>query len=237
MQTEEIKDEFRAIISHALLGCDTPEVSKETWELVFSECAKYALQVAGNPVEEEEDDSVKIIAKYWLQEHLAEYVLKIADKHCIDNTDGEYIFHKESLIDFAKAYALQFGREIAEKSWDSAINHIEEQDKYPYGTRNGVYQYPNKQQYLTSLNLPQQQGWQDISTAPKDGTHIVIGHPDYDSFPVAAWEYVGEDEGAGYCWVSKDQHWWEDGVLWGDLGYIEPTHWMPLPVNPLTIKK
>ena len=39
---EAIENDFRAIISHALLGCDTDGISKETWDLVFSECQKYA---------------------------------------------------------------------------------------------------------------------------------------------------------------------------------------------------
>ncbi len=71
--------------------------------------------------------------------------------------------------------------------------------------------------------------WQPIESAPRDGTLIVLGHPDYKSFPVAKWALVGEDEGAGYCWVSEDDNHWEDGVLYPDLGYIEPTVWMHLP--------
>lgn len=42
---EEINTEFRMIISHALLGSNTEEVSKETWELVFNECTKYAIKL------------------------------------------------------------------------------------------------------------------------------------------------------------------------------------------------
>jgi len=37
---ELVKDDFRMIISHALLGYED-NVTKEDWELVFTECAKY----------------------------------------------------------------------------------------------------------------------------------------------------------------------------------------------------
>ena len=40
-----IQDEFRMIISHALLGCDTEDVDKETWDLVMSECEKFSLKL------------------------------------------------------------------------------------------------------------------------------------------------------------------------------------------------
>jgi hypothetical protein len=38
---QDIDEEFRSIISHALLGSDINGVSKETWDLVISECVKY----------------------------------------------------------------------------------------------------------------------------------------------------------------------------------------------------
>lgn len=50
---DEIELEFRSIISHALLGSDTEDVSKETWDLVFSECAKYMASLTSPPEEVE----------------------------------------------------------------------------------------------------------------------------------------------------------------------------------------
>jgi len=44
---QEINTEFRMIISHALLGCDLEDVSKETWDLVFSECTKFSRKMGG----------------------------------------------------------------------------------------------------------------------------------------------------------------------------------------------
>ena len=77
--------------------------------------------------------------------------------------------------------------------------------------------------------------WQDIETAPKDGTEILAlylykGHvPDYS---IVRWENWGHGHGA---WVA-----WSDGQLviesQTDSGtsYLEPfvTHWMPLPEPP-----
>jgi hypothetical protein len=48
MNYEEINDEFRMIISHALLGCDTSNIDRKTWELVLDECTKYAIRLADN---------------------------------------------------------------------------------------------------------------------------------------------------------------------------------------------
>jgi hypothetical protein len=49
MTEQEINEEFRMIISHALLGCDTSDISsKETWELLLSECTKFAMKLQNN---------------------------------------------------------------------------------------------------------------------------------------------------------------------------------------------
>lgn len=63
-------------------------------------------------------------------------------------------------------------------------------------------------------------GWQDISTAPKDGTRVMLSYDDF---------------------VTTGRYWdaWNDGTAdWFDdsddvlCGYLEPTHWMPLPPAP-----
>jgi len=56
-------------------------------------------------------------------------------------------------------------------------------------------------------------GWQDISTAPKDGTLIMVGAPD--------------------CGVSLVR-WMLDSWI-DEQGFTQgswPTHWMPLPAAP-----
>lgn len=66
----------------------------------------------------------------------------------------------------------------------------------------------------------------DISTAPKDGTRILlIGHrgPNWD---IGDWgghgRYLGKTKGWEHCWGNGPNY----------LG--EPTHWMPLPPTALT---
>lgn len=55
---EEIKDEFRSIISHAFLGCDTSDISRETWELTLDGVTKYALELKA--LEESSSDVEKM---------------------------------------------------------------------------------------------------------------------------------------------------------------------------------
>ena len=81
--------------------------------------------------------------------------------------------------------------------------------------------------------------WMPIETAPKDGTDIVIAHPDWDSFPIAQWmEYPGNpvlDGEGNTAWMwgwghdstgftyGHEDYWlgWDDDPM--------PTHWMPRP--------
>lgn len=73
-------------------------------------------------------------------------------------------------------------------------------------------------------------GWQDISTAPRDGTWILVKcDGDIDE---------GDDRLISAQWTNNlngrttDWHWqfaWFDG---GYYGHVEPTHWMPLPAPP-----
>ena len=56
--------------------------------------------------------------------------------------------------------------------------------------------------------------WQPISTAPRDGTHILVCAPSVIRPALAAYDVSG---------------WARIGL--GDLHY-EPTHWQPLPAVP-----
>lgn len=80
--------------------------------------------------------------------------------------------------------------------------------------------------------------WQDISTAPKDGTPILVfgGHPDMNS------DYrVGYGEPEVYALPSPIAVAWWEGEDWRhtsyDSGYYgrweDPTHWQPLPTPPI----
>jgi hypothetical protein len=62
--------------------------------------------------------------------------------------------------------------------------------------------------------------WQDISTAPRDGTDVLIGLGD----TIAIGFYCPENDPRlppGWIWAGED--------LWFRC---EPTHWMPLPAPP-----
>lgn len=89
--------------------------------------------------------------------------------------------------------------------------------------------------------LPEGGGWQDIITAPKDGTEILIYRDGWQEAPRAKWgDHDGEDDQGksivfgGWFMASE---WFtygcEDGFLgWDDDANVMPTHWMPLPAAP-----
>lgn len=82
--------------------------------------------------------------------------------------------------------------------------------------------------------------WQDISTAPKDGTEIILFCPQGDGTPgktyrvtsgswfippTISWTPDPEvDEEEAPSWLSWDGGFSEDTMM--------PTHWMPLPKPP-----
>ncbi len=57
--------------------------------------------------------------------------------------------------------------------------------------------------------------WQDISTAPKDGTEVLVFVPRRLG-PI----YAGASNATGKQWWSRN------------LGDLQPTPWMPLPKAP-----
>lgn len=71
--------------------------------------------------------------------------------------------------------------------------------------------------------------WQDISTAPKDGTHIILfGHIVPSERHQT--EYVRPFAVTG-CWESLDDSWCAIPGEW-DGPFVRATHWMPLPSPP-----
>lgn len=67
-------------------------------------------------------------------------------------------------------------------------------------------------------------GWQDISTAPKDGTEVIL----------SKWSGSYATPETSFCWAIngyfKDGYWYSKDPIIGKLA--EPTHWMPLPQPP-----
>jgi hypothetical protein len=78
--------------------------------------------------------------------------------------------------------------------------------------------------------------WRSIDTAPRDGTKVVLYHPDWLECPIARWDVVeGSDERGegGFClWIVDDENGGSqgDGLLWPDDDG-EPTLWAPLPTD------
>ena len=67
--------------------------------------------------------------------------------------------------------------------------------------------------------------WQDISTAPKDGTPILL----YDDRVVVGW--WGAVDPDGEAWKFLDTVCEGDHLNWWVWGY-GPSHWQPLPKPP-----
>jgi len=77
--------------------------------------------------------------------------------------------------------------------------------------------------------------WNDIETAPRDGTWILLFFPHADLVIRGCWEFQGEAD-----WESGIEDWQDwctdnDVVLQEDPSYA-PTHWMPL-IEPPKIEK
>lgn len=66
------------------------------------------------------------------------------------------------------------------------------------------------------------EGWQDIATAPRDGTRI-LGINDRGQFVIE----FDADWGSDGWWMVSDGK-FDERPLRGS----EPTHWMPLPTPP-----
>ena len=71
--------------------------------------------------------------------------------------------------------------------------------------------------------------WRPISTAPQDGTHVLVWDGTY---AIGAWFSRGWGEAAGWYVpnpAAPDERMW----LHGDCGCdLNPTHWQPLPSPP-----
>lgn len=83
---------------------------------------------------------------------------------------------------------------------------------------------------LAAAPQPPEEGWLDISTAPKDGTRILLARCGLNE--------AGEDFGIWWaCAGSWSARWknWNDGIE--PCGLADPNYWMPLPAPPKPIKE
>ncbi len=71
--------------------------------------------------------------------------------------------------------------------------------------------------------------WQPIETAPRDGSKVILGHPEHKAV-IGVWHQ-------GYSWESLFPdgnpvfYWAKDHEDTSGFDF-EPTHWMPLPDPP-----
>jgi hypothetical protein len=65
--------------------------------------------------------------------------------------------------------------------------------------------------------------WQQIETAPKDGTWVLVGNAKYDHPFVCRWRVPSADDRWEAHWAQDNPGIWDD-----DMGYWPPTHWAPL---------
>ncbi len=73
--------------------------------------------------------------------------------------------------------------------------------------------------------------WQDIETAPRDGTRVLVCTPEGYVY-IASWasERLWDDENEGGTWMVFDcEDYYYSIALKGERS---PTHWMPLPPPP-----
>jgi hypothetical protein len=70
---------------------------------------------------------------------------------------------------------------------------------------------------------PQPEGWQPISSAPRDGTMILV-------YPSSNWVEGTKGDYEVTCW-DVDFGCWMLSAIPDD--YAGPTHWMPLPSTPV----
>lgn len=101
--------------------------------------------------------------------------------------------------------------------------------------------YANERQPMTKDDaIKAIEGWQDISTAPRDGTDIQAEIPGNGSDNVIAWQvnaFLDDDEQPVGGWAfTTDQEppdCWTDGICWATnedgVASVQPTRWKPLP--------
>lgn len=84
-------------------------------------------------------------------------------------------------------------------------------------------------------------GWQPISTAPKDGTPILIWEPGPHAFGNRERHNEYDERGKVISFAEYDDVRWAIGYWrptgsWGNrnAARVNPTHWMPLPAPPVT---
>lgn len=84
---------------------------------------------------------------------------------------------------------------------------------------------------MKTVKMPGLSGWRPISTAPKDGTWVIIYDPFFvTEMPVSIGTYMTADERDPRGRFRKGE--WLLFEWDGMPSSANPTHWMPLPPPP-----
>lgn len=77
--------------------------------------------------------------------------------------------------------------------------------------------------------------WQDIDTAPKDGTVIDLWIEDQGRFTDCHWGHTEHTCGEAGQYCDSEWHAEKPGWCWGTLNeqITGATHWMPRPADPV----
>jgi hypothetical protein len=79
---------------------------------------------------------------------------------------------------------------------------------------------------MTHDHTPDANGWMPIETAPKDGTYILGWmKSDYELTKIDIWWWENHRNPIWTRWNSKSHYTEND----------QPTHWMPLPKDPVNL--
>ena len=109
--------------------------------------------------------------------------------------------------------------DIPQDVWDAAEGHFDQFLLYPQDTYRPAVQIIARAMIAASQAraLSSGEGWQDIATAPRDGTLILLGRKDDPDWPLR-------------CRRWQDTHWrgWDAE---------DATHWQPLPQPPSKDKR
>jgi hypothetical protein len=104
-----------------------------------------------------------------------------------------------------------YDQEVRDKHMDSALCNFS-----PYEEEMATKAMIHLERYMRLLDrVTEERAWQDFSTAPKDGTKILV----FDSYVKITYYHIPH-------LYPEAAHWFND--LW------DPTHWMPLPQPPTT---
>lgn len=66
------------------------------------------------------------------------------------HADDDY-YRPMAVADVLKRY-LEAEEQQIRDTWKAADNFADEQQRYPYGKRDGIYEFPNLDQHIKSLN-------------------------------------------------------------------------------------